>query len=93
MITSNLARAGHPSRVFITQATPEERASGLVSDSVIVTDNLATVLDKAVDRVLGTLSNMSAVDEALRPRSGCNTLDANPIRCINDCRDLSVRFW
>jgi len=38
--------------------------------SVIVTDNLATVLDKAVDRALGTLSNMSAVDEALRHTLG-----------------------
>ena len=38
--------------------------------SVIVTDNLATVLDKAVDRVLGTLPNMSAVDEALRHTLG-----------------------
>ena len=70
MITSNLARAGHPSRVLIAQATPEGRASGLVSDSVIVTDNLATVLDKAVDRVLGSLPNMSSVDAALRHTLG-----------------------
>lgn len=70
MITSNLARAGHPSRVLIAQAPPEGRASGLVSDSVIVTDNLATVLDKAVDRVLGSLPNMSSVDAALRHTLG-----------------------
>ena len=70
MITSNLSRAGHPSRVLITQSSPEGRASGLVSDSVVVTDNLATVLDKSVDRVLGSLSNMTAVDAALRHTLG-----------------------
>ena len=70
MITSNLARSGHPSRVLINLSSPEGRVSGLMSDSVVVTDNLATVLHKAVDRVLGSLPNMSAVDAALRQTLG-----------------------
>src|SRR5947209_13071944 len=44
MITSNLARAGHPSRVTVSLATPEGKRCGLLTDSVIMTDNLATVL-------------------------------------------------
>jgi len=39
---------------------------GLKTDSVIVTDNLATVLDTEVMRVLGTCSMMKTVDAALR---------------------------
>lgn len=70
MITSNLARSGHSSRVLINLSSPEGRASGLVGDSVVVTDNLATVLDKAVDRVLGTLPNMTAISAALRHTLG-----------------------
>ena len=42
MITSNMARAGHPSRVIARVGSGGERASGLLMDSVIMTDNLAT---------------------------------------------------
>ena len=51
MITSNLARAGHPSRVTVSLATPEGKRSGLKTDSVIMTDNLATILDNEIDRI------------------------------------------
>ena len=66
MITSNLARAGHPSRISISLATPEGKASGLLTDSVIMTDNLATVLNMEIDRVLGVLPSMGTVETALR---------------------------
>lgn len=66
MISSNMARAGHPSRVAILLSTPEGNQSGLHSDSVIMTDNLATILDSEVDRVIGHGTSMSAVDVALR---------------------------
>ncbi len=66
MISSNLDRAGHPSRVLVTVDSPEGRESGLRTDSVVMTDNLATVVDKQVDGVLGALPDMSAVDTALR---------------------------
>jgi|GEM_PF-247485 mRNA interferase MazF len=56
MISSNLARRGHDSRVFVSKASPEGRAAGLRLDSVVMTDNLATVLDTEVDSLLGRLS-------------------------------------
>lgn len=66
MITSNVSRAGHPSRVFVNIGTPEGKQTGLITDSVIMTDNLATVLDTEIDKVIGFWSEMSLVDAALR---------------------------
>lgn len=66
MITSNLARAGHPSRVFVSLATPEGKQTGLLADSVIMTDNLVTIREVEIDRKIGILSNMTAVDAALK---------------------------
>ena len=54
MISSNLARLGHPSRVAIRLTTPEGVSTGLRLDSVIMTDNIATILDSAFHCVLGT---------------------------------------
>ena len=65
MITSNLVRAGHPSRVMIRRTTRAGRQSGLLTDSVIMTDNIATITETAIDRVIGTIS-MKAIDNALR---------------------------
>jgi mRNA interferase MazF len=65
MITSNLARANHPSRIMIRLRTPTGRRSGLLNDSVVMTDNLATILDAEIDRVIGTLP-MRNVKAALR---------------------------
>lgn len=65
MITSRLFRADHPSRVLVRLAEPEAAESGLLADSVVMTDNMATVLLSEVDRVIGSLS-MTRVDEALR---------------------------
>jgi mRNA interferase MazF len=69
MITSRTSRAGHPSRVAITLDTPEGRRSGLLTDSVVMTDNLATVIETAVYRVIGSLP-MEGVDRALRHTLG-----------------------
>lgn len=66
MITSNLARAGHPSRISVSLSTPVGQQSGLKMDSVIMTDNLATILDSAIDRVIGQWSDMASVEVALR---------------------------
>jgi mRNA interferase MazF len=54
MITSNMARAGHPSRVMVRIDNEKIRESGLLMDSVIMTDNLATILDSEIDRIIGT---------------------------------------
>lgn len=70
MVTSNLARATHPSRISATLSTAEGRASGLLLDSVIMTDNLATISYSAVDRKIGIWTKMSAVEAALRHTLG-----------------------
>ena len=64
MITSKMFRAGHPSRVTILLSTPEEQQSGLLTDSVVVTDNLATVVESAI-LVIGSIP-MTKIDIALR---------------------------
>lgn len=70
MITSNLSRTGHPSRITVRRNSPEGRRSGLLTDSVIMTDNLATILDQAVTRVIGFWTNVADVDRALRQTLG-----------------------
>lgn len=66
MITSNMARAGHPSRVVVRRAQHGSSDSGLLMDSVIMTDNLATVRAAVMDCVIGSLRSMTEVDAALR---------------------------
>jgi mRNA interferase MazF len=66
MITSNMARAGHKSRITVLLNSPEGKQSGLLSDSVVMTDNLATVRETEIDRSIGSLPNMDAIDAALR---------------------------
>ena len=65
MITSRLFRANHPSRVTVLRSGPEGHQSGLLTDSVVMTDHLATIADSEIDRVVGRLP-MPAVDGALR---------------------------
>jgi mRNA interferase MazF len=66
MITSNMGRAGRPSRVVVRIDDQASEISGLLMDSVIMTDNLATVRFSEIDRVLGVFSRMPEVDNALR---------------------------
>ena len=66
MITSNMARAGHRSRVTVLAASEDAKRSGLLMDSVIMTDNLATVHYSEIDRVIGNFPGMSGLDAALR---------------------------
>jgi mRNA interferase MazF len=65
MITSKLSRASHPSRVVVRRTTPQGLQSGLLTDSVVMTDNLATISEAAIDRSIGSLP-MAEVDAALR---------------------------
>ena len=66
MISSNMARAGHTCRVTVHHSSLAGRQMGLHSDSVILADNLATVLDAEIDRVIGVCPILPAVDAALR---------------------------
>jgi mRNA interferase MazF len=43
---------------------------GLRTDNVLLTDDLATVLETEVDRVLGHMSDTTALDAALRHTLG-----------------------
>jgi mRNA interferase MazF len=65
MISSNLARRGHASRIFAGRDSREGRAAGLRLDSVIMTDNLATILESEMDSILGHFPEMKNVDAAL----------------------------
>lgn len=65
MITSNMARIGHKSRVTILVNSAEGKQSGLQSDSIIATDNLATVQEKFIDKVIGSLPEISKVEIAM----------------------------
>jgi mRNA interferase MazF len=64
MISSRLFRASHPSRVLIEIKEAGDE-SGLLTDSVVMTDNLATVFLQAIDRRIGSIP-MGGVDSALR---------------------------
>jgi mRNA interferase MazF len=68
-ITSNLGRTG-PTRVVVRRTSPEGQAMGLLTDSVVMTDNLATVLDREIDKVIGRCPAMAPVDAALRRTLG-----------------------
>jgi len=69
MITSRTFRANHPSRVLIKIASRQGKASGLLADSVVMTDNLATISNVAIDRVIGRLP-MGGINKALRHTLG-----------------------
>ena len=70
MITSNLSRDGHPSRIRINKDSKEGKSAGILMDSVIMTDNLATVRFLEIDKVVGTLPSISAVETALKVTFG-----------------------
>ncbi len=66
MITSNMARAGHPSRVTLLLNSLLGSQSRILMDSVVMTDNLATVRENEIDRAIGALPDMTEIDAALR---------------------------
>jgi mRNA interferase MazF len=69
MITGNMVRANHPSRVTALKTSREGIAGGLRLDSVIMTDNLVTVSNTEINSVIGSLP-MTKVDAALRHTLG-----------------------
>ncbi len=66
MISSNLSRANHQSRILIETKTEAGKQSGLLFDSVVMTDNLATVALSKITRVIGELKETAEIDDALR---------------------------
>ena len=68
MMTSRMFRANHPCRVAVLLASQEGRNAGILSDSVVMTDNLATIRTQEIDQKIGSLP-MTSVELAL-----CHTL-------------------
>lgn len=66
MVTSNLARKGHGSRIFVDISTPLGQVTGLTSNSVIMTDNIATVLTSEIHRKLGAYSDLDVLKTAIK---------------------------
>lgn len=66
MITSNMSRANHPSRVQLLLDSSKGRQAHILMDSVVMTDNLATLKETEIDRVLGGLDELGEVEAALR---------------------------
>jgi mRNA interferase MazF len=66
MVTTNLRRKGHPSRILVEVDSIQGRKTGLVSDSVIMTDNVATVRTEEVYRKVGVLEDLERLKAALR---------------------------
>ncbi len=66
MISSNLARRGHAGRIFVSRDSAAGKAAGLRLDSVIMTDNLVTILEMELDSVIGRFPEMKTVDAALK---------------------------
>ena len=65
LITSNTSRVGI-TRVHFKYQSQEAKTMGLRTDSVIVADNLATVLDREIDKTIGYCPVMPVVDVALK---------------------------
>lgn len=66
MISSNMNRSGHPSRIDVFSKSAAGQQMGLRTDSVIMIDNLATVLEKEIDRTIGSCPLMNQIEAALR---------------------------
>ena len=65
MITNRQFWANHPSRVTVQRTSLEGQQPGLLTDSVVMTDNLATSANSEIDRMIDTLP-MAEIDRAMR---------------------------
>jgi mRNA interferase MazF len=71
-ITTNLRRATALSHLLIELTTPEGQQAGLLHDSVVSCNNLATVYEDRIDRVIGHLPEavMRRIDACLKVALG-----------------------
>ena len=63
-------RQGRRSRVYVEVSTEPGKRTGLLMDSVIMTDNLATIAYTEIDRILGSMSDMTGVDRGFAIHTG-----------------------
>jgi len=71
MMTSNLWRKG-TTRLHVRAQSETVEAMGIKIDSVVVCDNLATVLTAQIDEVIGRCPTMKEVDDGLRKTLALN---------------------
>jgi mRNA interferase MazF len=71
-VTTNLAERGDPAFLFIDLSTPDGRATGLVSDSLVSCVLLASVSAELVNPVIGRLSPalVRQLDDCLKAALG-----------------------
>src|SRR5665647_621369 len=69
-IASNMARAGHASRVVVRVDSDSAKGSGLLMDSAIMTGNLATIQYSEIDRILGAFSAPEGTRRSLANHPG-----------------------
>ena len=70
MITSNLLRMGHPSRIFVDISTRTGQQTCLLGNSVIMTDNIATVLVSEIYQKIGTFVEQKILQVSLKHTFG-----------------------
>src|SRR5919108_2539396 len=71
-ITTNVRHVNDPTQLLIPWRTPEGQQAGLLHDSVVSCNNLATVHEERIHRVMGHLPDamMSCIDECLKAALG-----------------------
>lgn len=67
-ITSNLRRLGDKSHLLIELSNPEGQQSGLLHDSLVSCNNLATIEQNLIDKVIGSLPSaaMQKINDCLK---------------------------
>jgi mRNA interferase MazF len=68
LITTNLARRGDKSHFLIDVATPDGQQTGLLHDSMVSCNNLATIEQSLIQKTIGTLSAalLKQLDDCLK---------------------------
>ena len=71
-ITTTMRHVHAPTQLLIAYGTPEGQQAGILHDSVVSCNNLATVHEERIHRVIGHLpvAVMSRIDECLKAALG-----------------------
>jgi len=71
-ITTNMRHVNDPTHLLIPWGTPEGQQAGVLHDSVVSCNNLASVHEDRIHRVIGHLPEtiMSRIDECLKAALG-----------------------
>ncbi|MEQ8187749.1 MAG: type II toxin-antitoxin system PemK/MazF family toxin [Candidatus Eremiobacterota bacterium] len=70
MITSNFLRKGHLSRIFVDISTETGKKTGLMGNSVIMTDNIATVQFSEIYKKIGSYKELDILKKSIRHTFG-----------------------